>query len=115
MESYLENNTFLSDLNNEKKEKNMKYKERMLELEKVLLIVNQEDELVDPPTSGWFDYYDSNSRKMVYKKDSDFYLNDYIGIRGLDEQNKILYAKFEGKHIDFQAYEIYDYFIPFFR
>ena len=115
IDTYLNNNQFLKDLNNENGEKNPEYKERMLKLEKILLIVNENDELVDPITSGWFDYYEPNSKKLIYKKDSEFYLKDYIGIRELDEKDVISYSMFEGKHIDFQAYEIYDYLLPNLR
>ena len=67
----------------------------MLKLEKVVLAKNQLDQIVTPSTSAWFEFYKINSDDNIESKtNSQFYKEDFIGIRFLAESNKLTYAPF---------------------
>ena len=111
-DNYLKYSEFLADINNERTIKNPIYKQKIMNLEKVLLVVNRDDEIVDPTTSGWFDYYNQNSDEILQRKDSNFYKDDYIGIRYLEENNRITFAKFSGIHTRYTHQELDQFFVP---
>jgi palmitoyl-protein thioesterase len=111
-QNYLNYSSFLPDLNNEKSLKNPVYKLRMICLEKVLLVVNEADDVIIPPTSGWFNFFKTNSNELEYRRDSEFYIKDYIGIRKLEEDNRISFVLFKGMHTQYTFDEINRYFIP---
>jgi len=84
----------------------------MLKLDKVLLIMNENDTVVSPPSTSWFEFYESSTNKIIPLKESDFYKEDYIGIRELDSNGKINFVKLSGDHIHFSDYDIDTYMIP---
>lgn len=112
LEVYREYSTFLADLNNEKQVRNEEYKKRFMELEKVVLIMNESDTVVTPPSSAWFEFYDKETDKVMPLKESSFYKDDYIGLRELDSQGKVKFVKLSGDHIHFSDYDIDTYIIP---
>lgn len=111
LEVYRNYSTFLADLNNEK-DHNEGYKTRFSSLEKVVLIMNEKDTVVTPPSSAWFEFYDGATNKVLPLKESKFYKEDYIGLRALDEAGKIKFVKLSGDHINFSDYDIDTYMIP---
>lgn len=84
-DSYLKYSEFLADINNERAVKNPIYKERIMALDKVLLVINEDDEIVYPTTSGWFDFYKPNSNDLLQRRDSNFYKENHLGIRYLEK------------------------------
>jgi len=112
LENYKEYSTFLSDLNNEKANKTLKYKERFSKIEKLTLIMNEKDSVIFPSSSAWFEFYEEKSDKVIPLKESKFYKEDYIGLKQLDEEGKVNYLKFEGDHTQYSDYEIDNYIIP---
>jgi palmitoyl-protein thioesterase len=108
---YLQYSTFLADLNNERKIKNPLYKEKILNLEKVVLIKFSIDSMILPKETAWFEFLNVNG-DVVSLKDSDFYKSDYIGIRQLTEENKIDFVELEGNHLNFDRDDIRKYMFP---
>ena len=109
---YLNYSTFLSDLNNEKEAKNQSYKDRMLGLERMILIKFTEDTMIIPKETAWFQFYDANG-ELQKLEDSELYQKDFIGVKTLNEQGKIDFFKFYGDHLDFGTEEIDKYMIPY--
>ncbi len=115
-ESYLQYSTFLSDLNNEKDEKNNEYKKRMEDLEKVVLIKFTEDTMIIPRETAWFEFYESgNGKEVVPLEESRFYKEDYIGVRKLNEEGRINFVGVKGNHLQFSDDDITNYMIPALR
>jgi len=112
METYNEYSTFLADLNNEREEKSQEYKNRFVQLEKVLFVMNENDAVNSPPSSAWFEFYEPSSNKVVPLRESDFYIKDYIGLKELDQQGKVNFVKLSGDHVHFSDYDIDTYMIP---
>ena len=95
----------------EKTDKNNSYKERFSNLEKVLLIKFAKDTMIIPKETAWFQFYDEN-KKVADLTESDFYKEDFIGVKKLNEEKKIEFLTFDGNHLHFTKDEIEKYMIP---
>ena len=111
---YMKHNKFLKDLNNEGEVKNYEYKNRMIQLNKVMLIKGKEDTVISPRDSSWFEFYDKEGKEIVKLENSDFYKDDYIGLRKLIEDGKVEFVLFSGEHVKYTEEEFQKYIIPFF-
>jgi palmitoyl-protein thioesterase len=101
----------LADINNENQHKNNSYKERFSNLEKVVLIKFASDTMIIPKETAWFQFYDQN-KQVAKLEDSEFYKNDYIGLRKLNEESKIHFVELPGDHLRFNNDDIEKYMIP---
>lgn len=108
---YLSHSTFLPELNNEKEEKDSNKKDRFSALEQIVLIKFSKDTMILPKETAWFQFVDEKSQ-LVELKDSDFYINDYIGVKKLVEENKINFVELEGNHLNFDYDDIDQHMIP---
>ena len=111
----LKTNNFIADLNNDYKTKNITYRERFLILEKVVLIMNEDDRILHPPSSAWFEFHDRWGNFVVPLRKSQFYIDDYIGLRKLDEENKVNFIKLPGRHLYVTDKQIILHIIPILR
>ncbi len=109
--TYLDYSTFLADLNNEKEKKNENYKQRFLALEKVVMIKFSQDTMIIPKETAWFQFYNQD-KKVGELEESEFYKNDFIGVKSLHEQKKIEFVELEGNHLNFGYEDISEYMIP---
>ena len=46
-------------------------------------------------------------------EESDFYKNDYIGLKQLDDEKKVQRVALPGGHLQFTQQQINDIFVPF--
>eukprot|EP00122_Pirum_gemmata_P021253 Pgem_evm2s19810 len=96
---YLEGNTFLTDINNVKTEKNPLYKKNLLKLNTFAMVKMTNDKLVDPPESSHFGYYDPNDPNKIQKlKETSLYKDDYLGLKQLDLEGRLKFLEFQGHH-----------------
>ena len=114
-ETYQETNTFLKMLNNEYEERDEEVYRRFSSLEKVKLIKSLGDTVITPVDSSWFEFYDKEGEKIVPLRESDFYINDYIGLRKLDEEGKVSFAAFKEEHVLYNMDEYNNEIVEFFR
>lgn len=108
-EEYLENSNFLADINNEREVKNATYKERLEKgiLGKFVMFVFEEDTTVIPLESGWFDEVvikknetsGEDERIVMPLKERTMYKEDWIGLKALDEQGKLVFKTTPGDHM----------------
>jgi palmitoyl-protein thioesterase len=110
-EIYLKYNKFLADLNNEKAEKSLENKEKFLALEKLVLIKFDQDDMVFPKESAWFQKYKEKDQ-VEDLKESLFYQEDFLGLRTLNESERVQFITFRGKHQEMHQDEIDDYLMP---
>ena len=101
---YMEHNTFLKMLNNENEEKDEEIKRRFSSLEKVKLIKSKDDTTIVPRDSSWFMFYDFEGKEIVPLEESQFYKEDFIGLRKLNEEGKVSFTTFRDEHV------IYNFF-----
>ena len=99
IDTYLENSNFLADVNNERQIKNSTYKENMKSLERFVMYVFSEDTTVVPPESGWFSEVNATTGEETKLKDRTLYKEDWLGLRWLDEENRLDFRVADGGHM----------------
>ena len=113
--TYQETNTFLKMLNNEYEERDEEVYRRFSSLEKVKLIKSLEDSVITPRDSSWFEFYDKEGKVIVPLKESEFYINDNIGLRKLDEEGKVSFVAFKEEHVLYNMDEYRNEIVEFFK
>ncbi|KAK9448589.1 Alpha/Beta hydrolase protein [Limtongia smithiae] len=99
---YLEMSGFLADINNERQSKNAQYKENLSSLDLFVMFEFSEDTTVVPKESAWFGELDLSSKLLPGIKPlarQPMYIEDWIGLRSLDTQNKLAFRTLEGRHM----------------
>ena len=112
---YMEHNTFLKMLNNENEEKDEEIKRRFSSLEKVKLIKSKDDTTIVPRDSSWFMFYDFEGKEIVPLEESQFYKEDFIGLRKLNEEGKVSFTTFRDEHVIYNIVEYWEEIVPFFE
>ena len=99
---YLAGSVFLAYLNNEEATNadNATRKANMQALNGALLMMFTEDTMVHPKESEWFQELNADGTLQPLE-DSDFYKNDLLGIKTLNEANKITFSSVVGDHLQF--------------
>lgn len=70
--------------------------------------------MIYPKETAWFQGLDKNG-KVQPLKESDFYKQDYIGLKSLDEAGKIKFDEINGDHLQFTTSYIKETVIPFLK
>jgi len=101
-ETYLAKSRFIAEINNERAEKNMTYRENLLQLENFVMIKHSEDSMVEPRESEHFEFYEPGQAKTIVPlRNSSLYLEDWLGLRELDESGRLHFFTVEGDHLQF--------------
>jgi len=103
-QEYLDKNIFLPYLNNEVEEKrNEAYADNLKALDLMVLYMWKQDETVVPRESSLFGVYNATTKSIQQLRDQDLYKEDWIGLKSLDGQGKLVMEEIEGHHmqIDF--------------
>eukprot|EP00932_Pfiesteria_piscicida_P001113 SRR837773.11085.p2 GENE.SRR837773.11085~~SRR837773.11085.p2 ORF type:complete len:189 (-),score=99.72 SRR837773.11085:26-559(-) len=109
---------FLPYINNEVKGKeNATYTANFKALEKLVLVMAESDTMVHPKESEHFGYFkDGSMSELVAMRDSDWYKEDWFGLKTLDEAKKIDTYSTPGNHlrftIEFLEQMVKKYFVP---
>lgn len=109
---YLSDSVFLAKLNNESNAAAAN-KTNFESLNGLMLVMFTEDTMVYPKESEWFQTLDDKDRKVVALEDSDFYKNDDIGLKTLNDAKKVQFISVEGDHLQFSKDDVTNTFIPF--
>ena len=113
---YKTGSVFLPYLNNEEadeaEETRSGRKERFSALNGALLMMFTEDTMVHPKESEWFQQMGEDGEVQALE-DSDFYKEDYIGLRALNEAGKVSFVSVEGDHLQFSQDDISNTIVPF--
>ncbi|RIA98034.1 palmitoyl-protein thioesterase 1 [Glomus cerebriforme] len=98
LDTYLQQNIFLPDINNELDNKNETYKMNLKSLNKLVLIRFTEDITVKPKDSAWFSFYSSEGDLLTLHQQP-IYTEDWIGLKYLDKNGKLDFKDCEGAHM----------------
>lgn len=74
-----------------------------------------EDTMIYPKETAWFQSLDSKGKKVVPLEDSDFYKQDFIGLKSLKEAGKAEFVEWEGDHLQFSITQLNEQVIPFLK
>ena len=110
--TYKKDSRFLADLNNEMGWKNPDFKANLLTLDSLTLLKFNQDQVVNPRESAWFESYSKKEKRMLPLREQELYKEDSIGLRALDEAGKITFLEKDGKHMEFDAAYAEEYFFP---
>lgn len=99
-EQYLEFSNFLPDVNNERKHKNITYKENLAALENFVMVVFEDDQTVIPKESGWFAEVNATDSRVTNLTDRAIYKEDWIGLKQLDEKGGLVFESVKGGHME---------------
>lgn len=98
---YKNSSTFLADINNERYI-NESYVKNLMKLNKFVMVQFNKDTIVQPLQSQWFGYYTPGQDKETQRlNETDLYIKDRIGLKKMDEENKIVFLECEGNHLQF--------------
>lgn len=79
-----------------------RHKENLLKLEKLVLVKFDQDSTVVPRETEWFGFYKLNqAQEMEAYNETQLYIEDWIGLRTLDEQGKLDFLSSPGDHLQF--------------
>jgi palmitoyl-protein thioesterase len=102
LESYREHSNFLADINNEKfsaNERKELYRQNLSGLDKFVMYIFAEDTTVIPKESGWFQEVNVTSGEVTKLQDRAIYKEDWIGLKKLDEEKKLVFDTLPGRHM----------------
>lgn len=98
-DSYLENSIFLADVNNEREDKNKTYIENLVTLQKLVLVMFDQDETVVPKESAWFYDQDKANGNTIEFENTEFYKQDLVGLKNLYDKDKIEFLTIDDRHM----------------
>lgn len=99
---YLDDSVFLPAVNNEKAVSGRKGDDadaqKFAELNGALLVMFSEDTMIYPKETAWFQGLDTDGNVLPLNE-MDFYNDDYIGLKSLNEAGKVKFETFDGDHL----------------
>lgn len=79
--------------------KNATYKENLKKLRKFVMYMFSEDTTVVPKESAYFAEYNQTSNEVTKLKDRNIYKEDWLGLKWLDEKERLEFKIAEGGHM----------------
>jgi len=104
--------SFLPDINIDKSTgQQLKYKYNLERLNNFVMIWSPNDEVIKPASSGKFDVYDIDLN-VVDLTHSEMYINDYLGLRTLNETNRLWSFQTTCTHVQHKMPVCYPQLLP---
>ncbi|MCD7453521.1 hypothetical protein HAX54_021256 [Datura stramonium] len=106
---------FLPQLNNEiPNHRNSTYKKRFSSLENLVLIMFEHDTVLIPKETSWFGYYpDGAFEPILPAQQTQLYIEDWIGLKTLDDAGKVKYVKVAGNHLQISSSDMRKHVVPY--
>lgn len=99
LDAYLEHSNFLADINNERKVKTHKYKERLQSLNRFAMFMFDDDTISIPKESALFAEVNRTSGTVTPLQERSIYKEDWLGLRKLDQDGKLDFKSVPGQHM----------------
>ncbi|GLT39607.1 hypothetical protein SLA2020_137890 [Shorea laevis] len=114
---YLKGCKFLPKLNNEiVATRNSTYKKRFASLNNLVLIMFEKDAVVVPKETSWFGYYADGSYDIILPaQETRLYIEDWIGLKTLDEAGKVKFINVSGGHLEISESDMRKYIVPYLK
>jgi len=85
-----------------------------MSLENFAMVKFTEDTMVQPIASEWFGFYETGQDIITIPlQQSDLYIEDWIGMKTLDQQKKLQFFAVVGDHLQFTDAWFYQNMIPY--
>ncbi|CDW84115.1 palmitoyl-protein thioesterase precursor [Stylonychia lemnae] len=108
---YIKKSVFLPRINNELKQKNQAYKDRLTALEHFRMFMWTDDMVVYPKQSAWFGVLNETGG-IVNLQDQQQYQEDWLGLKTLGESNRTSFIEIPGNHMHQTDDIIQKYVVP---
>ena len=106
-------NTWLAHIDNENNPSGDKYLSQKLNRGMVLIGFGKEDTVL-PPISSYFGYWDSNAKNWIKFNETQLYLNDWIGLKELNQKHLLDFYTIENEaHMSIPDHFINNRFLQF--
>jgi len=116
IDAYLKGSVFLPALNNEIEQTSdaaVARKQRFSALNGAMLVKFANDTMISPKDTAWFQPHDKDGKTVLPINATDFYNKDYIGLKALDDAQKVKRVEWPGDHLQFTTAQIEADVIPF--
>jgi len=101
--TYLKDNIFLPDINNEGADKNSTYVENLVSLNSFVMVRFLQDTMVQPIASEWFGFYAPGQDKVLIPlQKSQLYLEDWLGLQKMDKLGQLKFLSVNANHLQFK-------------
>lgn len=100
IDDYIEHCPFLCDINNERDVKNETYAKNLASLSCLVMVEFSDDELIIPKESSHFNDFNKITNEVIYLRDRPIYIEDWIGLKQLDEKNALIEITIPGNHME---------------
>ncbi|KAL2330053.1 hypothetical protein Fmac_017634 [Flemingia macrophylla] len=112
---YIKGCRFLPKLNNEiVDERNSTYRQRFTSLQNLILIMFEQDKILIPKETAWFGYYPNGAlHPVIPVQQTELYIDDWIGLRALDEAGKVKFINVSGDHLDISHSDMKTCIVPY--
>jgi len=104
IDAYLKGSVFLPALNNEIEQTSdaaVARKQRFSALNGAMLVKFSNDTMISPKETAWFQPHDKDGKTVFPNNATDFYNKDYIGLKTLDDGQKVKRVEWDGDHLQF--------------
>ncbi|KAJ2125102.1 hypothetical protein IW147_001233 [Coemansia sp. RSA 720] len=98
LDEYVERSVFLPDINGDSREQPAEYRERLVALDKLVLVRFSDDSMIYPAGSSWFGFVDEDNGEIDVG-DTEMYREDWLGLRELKESGRLEFVEVEGTHM----------------
>ena len=122
---YLSGNAFLPFLNNERlsdpdlpaarRREAAAARAAIAGLDAMVLFLFEEDATVVPRASSWFGFVSPDGTTETPLRDSDLYIQDWLGLRALDERGGLLLKTLPGGHMELNEETLVRAIVPHLR
>ncbi|KXN72526.1 alpha/beta-hydrolase [Conidiobolus coronatus NRRL 28638] len=114
LDNYYKHNIFLPYINNELPAINQTYSKSLKKLNKLVLVKFSKDSMIVPKDSAWFGFIKGKDFSQIESlRESLGYKKDLIGLRTLDEADKLEFLLIDAEHMripnDFLIHKIFPY------
>ncbi|KAF3787070.1 Palmitoyl-protein thioesterase 1 [Nymphaea thermarum] len=114
--AYLKDCKFLPALNNEPPYENSTFKERFSSLNRLVLIMFEQDNVLVPRETSWFGYYpDGSFSEILPPQQTNLYTEDWIGLKTLDEAGKVEFVSVRGGHLAISKSDMRKHVVPYLK
>lgn len=114
MESYLKHSNFLADINNERKMKKYQYKQNLVSLNKFVMYMFQEDQMVSPKESAHFAEVNRTTGEVTPLRERPIYEEDWLGLKTLDKNGGLEFKSVPGQHMELTTNSLKEIFRRYF-
>jgi len=120
LETYDKKSVFLPAVNNEISQDDFDSdfaelrQSRFASLNQAMLVKFDQDTMLYPRETAWFQQVDKHG-KLLPLNATDFYNQDWIGLKQLNDAGKVHFVSFPGNHLQFTEDDIKETLIPFLK